>query len=259
MPSPFPGMDPYLEDPADWPGFHHFLMTAAAGLLNQQLKPRGYYANVNERVWLEETGHGSVPDVFIVRRPSAREAAATTAVADEPYVIHIPPIEIHEVFLEIYDAKGKQIVTGIEIISPSNKAPGEGRLLYERKRKEWHETGLNFVEIDLLRDGKYLLDVPEESLTQLGDWDYLVNIVRAVRTNYEVYPIKLRERLPRIRIPLKTGDADGVLDLQAALNIAYDQGPYPDRLDYQAEPTPPLSPDDAAWADSLLRQAGLRK
>ena len=61
MASPFPGMDPWLEHPADWPGLHHLLISAAAGLLNEQLKPLGYYVKVDERIWLEEPATAADP------------------------------------------------------------------------------------------------------------------------------------------------------------------------------------------------------
>ena len=44
MESPFPGMDPYLEDPAIWRGFHHGLAEEIRARLNMSLEPK-YYAD----------------------------------------------------------------------------------------------------------------------------------------------------------------------------------------------------------------------
>jgi Protein of unknown function (DUF4058) len=252
-------MDPWLEHPADWPGFHHLLISASAGLLNQQLKPLGYYVKVDERIWLEEPATTVRPDLAIVEHPSERRTVATVVAADEPLTIRVLPAEITEAFLEVYDAKGRHLVTGIECISPSNKARGRGRNSYRRKRREWKKAGVNLVEIDLLRAGRHLADVPKGALAAVGHWDYLVNVSRARRSEREVYPIPLRQRLPRIRIPLKPTDDDAVLDLQSALDEAYDKGPYSGSIDYNLDPTPPLTPDDSEWANSILRQKGLRK
>src|SRR5947209_6184672 len=136
MPSPFPGMDPWLEHPADWPGFHHLLISTAAGLLNQQLKPLGYYVKVDERIWLEEPATAVRPDLAVIEHPAARRTVTTAVAADEPLTVRVLSAEMNEGFLEIYDAKGRHLITGIECISPSNKSRGRGRDSYRRKRRE---------------------------------------------------------------------------------------------------------------------------
>lgn len=259
MPSPFPGMDPWLEHPAEWPGVHHLLISAAARLLNQQIKPRGYYVKVDERARQEQPDFVSRPDPAVVQRSAALSAQAGAAAVDEPIRITIMPLEAREGFLEVFDAKGRHVVTGIEFVSPSNKKSGPGREQYRTKRREWKRAGVNVVEVDLLRGGRHVLDVPKYTLTAFRPWHYLANIVRRDRSQYEVYLIWLRTRLPRIRIPLKPDDSDGSLDLQAALDDNYDHGPYAEGIDYAADPVPPLSADDAGWADAVLKQAGLRR
>ncbi|MEX2559760.1 MAG: DUF4058 family protein [Pirellulales bacterium] len=259
MASPFPGMDPYLEDAALWPGFHHRLISAAAELLQPQLKSRGYFVDIDERVWLLEPQRSVYPDMAVYNRPK-REAPAGLAVAeaDEPVRIRRKQVEVREAFLQIYDTKGNRLVTGIEFVSPSNKTDPKGRELYERKRQEMEDAGVNLVEIDLLRSGPHLLKVPAALLAGLKPWNYLVGIVRPNQPEYEVYPIPLRNQLPRIRVPLKPDDSDAVLDLQQVFERAYDTGPYPDRLDYSADPAVPLTGDDAAWAEEQLVAKGLR-
>jgi hypothetical protein len=66
------------------------------------------------------------------------------------------------------------------------------------------------------------------------------------------YPISLRERLPNIRIPLRPTDADVVLQLQPLVDACYRDARC-DRMNYQQPPSPPLSPADAAWAETLIR------
>src|SRR5262249_16663893 len=106
MSGPFPGMDPYLENPADWPGFHHLLISAATEQLQRQVRPRGYYVNIDERIWLEELGRAVYPDAAIIERPHPKPTATGAAVADEPVRIKPVVVEVHEAYLEIFDAKG---------------------------------------------------------------------------------------------------------------------------------------------------------
>jgi hypothetical protein len=88
-------------------------------------------------------------------------------------------------------------------------------------------------------------------------WSYLVNLVRRGADSYEVYPIGLGQRLPRLRIPLRNGDDDAMLDLQEAFTRSYDIGPYPERLNYKSDP-PGLSDAEVAWVNELLQSKGFR-
>lgn len=67
-----------------------------------------------------------------------------------------------------------------------------------------------------------------------------------------IWPIQLPQRLPVIAIPLKEGDPDVELDLQAVLATAYDRAAYDLEIDYRSEPTPCLDPVQAAWSNALL-------
>jgi len=261
-------MDPFLEHPALWPGLHTRLPVVTVEVLQPQLRERGYYADANERVWLTEPGRAVYPDSAIYRRsdkrdigPSQRQTGSGQAgglVADEPVMVSRVEVEVRQSFVEIFDVTGNRLITGIGFVSPTNKSDTKGRELYERKRRETAEAGVNLVEVDLLRSGRHLLDVPLSVVEGLKPWDYLVNILRPNQEEYEFYPIPLRDRLPCIRIPLKPGESDAVLDLQAVLDRAYDLGPYPDRIDYTAEATPPLARNDAEWSDRILKECGLR-
>lgn len=261
MPSPFPGMDPWLESPHIWPGFHLKLINETVAVLQPQLRSRGYYADSEERNWLREPRRPVYPDNVIFQKSttgSLQPAAIALLEADEPVRIRRANEEVRESFVEIFDATGHLLVTGIEYLSPTNKLDAQGRQLYEQKQQELADAGIHLVEVDLLRRGRHLLDVPESLVDEFKPWDYLVNLVRRNTREHEFYPIRLRTRLPRIRIPLKTGEDDAVLDLQEVFERCYEIGPYPDRLKYSAPPDPPLSPDDAAWAEDVLKQRGLR-
>ena len=162
-------------------------------------------------------------------------------------------------FIEVVHADG-EVVTAIEVLSPVNKTPPRGLDKDREKQKQLLDSATHLLEIDLLRSGTHAVAVPSESVAQeCAAWNYLVCVRRApVRYHFEVYPVTLRTRLPRIRLPLRDPDPDIVLDLQAVFTRCYDSGGYEDFVDYTADPPVPLAPDDAAWANLLLRDAGRR-
>lgn len=255
-------MDPWLEDPALWPNLHHLLITATNSHLKRQLHPRGYLVTIGERVWVTEPHRVVYPDVAVVERPQRAHAAAAIATileADEPVRVKVAGAEIREPYLEILDAHDERLVTAIEFLSPANKSPGRGRELYIKKQQETLGSQANLVEVDLLRSGPHTVAVPAAFISAEWNADYLVCIARSSRGDeYELYPIGVQSRLPRVGIPLKPGDADGVLDLQAVLDQAYDEGPFADRVDYATEPFGKISAGNRAWCDELLRSKGLR-
>ena len=151
------------------------------------------------------------------------------------------------------------MVTSIEVLSPTNKLPGDGRRQYLLKQRQCADAGTSLVEVDLVRQGQWSVAVPRARLSPDWGHDQVTCVYRAWRPlRYEVYPMPLRQRLPAVRVPLRPADPDVVLDLQALVDRAYRAGAYGWTLDYRAEPVPPLGPDDAAWADDLLRAAGKR-
>lgn len=267
MPSPFPGMDPYLEHPALFPGVHQGLIAVARAALNTLL-PQHYVADIGERVYIIQPERDIYPDVVILEYPSVKpsmEQSATgtsaTMVSDPPWVVTYHPVEMREVFIEILSVgDDSRVITVIEVLSPSNKAAGSaGRQPYLAKQQELFESPTHLIEIDLLRRGEHTVVAPRERLLRRGQWDYLVCLHRGGQGNRcEVWPIALRRHLPKIRVPLADGDPDIVLDLQALFDRCYDEGAYARRLDYRREPTPPLQGDDAIRADQILRTRGLR-
>jgi hypothetical protein len=263
----FPGMDPYLEDPRLWKGFHTSLMVYLRDYLQPQLKPR-FVAAVEERVYLQGADREVSPDVWVRR---TRHAKARGAVAllepDAPVIIQVSTQEIHERYVTILDPQsGQRVVTVIEVVSPTNKELGEGRQLYLQKEKEVRASDANLVEIDLLRTGPHAVAVPESHARRKAEYDYLISVNRAQvrRDTFEVYPCSLRKPLPRVRIPLVPTVPDVVLDLQAVVTQTYEKGAYHDRIDYHKPCHPSLSSADQAWANQLIKSArrkmnGMRK
>ena len=267
MPSPFPGMDPYLEHPARWPGVHQRLITYMGDALNALMPPR-YVADIGERLYVVQSERHIYPDVVVVEHPPAagamRQGAGGTAVAvvsDPPWILTVEPEEMREVYIEILSvAEESRVVTVIEVLSPSNKTSGsEGRNLYLTKQHELLASQTHLIEIDLLRQGEHTVAPPRAELLRRGAWDYLVSLHRGGQPwRYEVWPITLRQGLPRIRVPLADSDPDVVLDVQAVFNRCYDEGGYARRLDYRREPPTPLEGDNATWAAAWLSERGLR-
>lgn len=256
----FPGMDPYLEDPAIWEGFHSSLVVYLRDALQPQLRPR-YIASVERRVVVESPNGDQrpiIPDVWVGDRTQASTASATAvAEVDSPVIVEVPGLEVHQSYLEILDtATGMRVVTVIEVVSPSNKYNGHGRDLYVAKQSEVLSSPVHLVEIDLHRTGPHVVSVPESVARSKGPYDYLVciNRARGPRERFELYPRRLADRLPRIPIPLAAGDRDVRLDLQAVLELAYDRGAYRDQLRYDRPCSPPLQPPEEAWAKELLPQ-----
>src|SRR5262245_39966363 len=230
----FPGMDPYLEHPLLWSGVHASLIVYIRDQLQPLLRPR-YVAAIEERVFVEGPEKERIPDVAIKRKRAANGPAVAVVEADTPVIVKVPELEIHESFITILDLHSKQkLVAVIEVVSPTNKYEGPGRRSYRSKQREIRQTDVHLVEIDLLRTGRHVVAVPERLARAEGPYDYLacVNRARELREDFELYPRGLRERLPRIRIPLAGDDPDVVLNVQAALEKTYDAGVYADRLEY---------------------------
>ena len=144
----------------------------------------------------------------------------------------------------------------IELVGPTNKYAGSGRLSYVTKQTEVRQSTAHLVEIDFLRTGPHVVAVPEWEVRAHGPCDYLVCVNQAVglRDRFQLYPRRLRERLERIRLPLAAPDLDIVLDIQAVLAHTYEAGGYTERLNYAIPCVPPRSPEDQTWADALIRQ-----
>lgn len=266
MPSPFPGMDPYLEHPAGWMGFHNKFIGAMEAALNEQLMP-AYYADSEERLYISAEGDPGrtviVPDVKVIRtgkkKPTAttpgRKPSAGVAVCEPIDVTTLVDPEIHEPYLTVVHPESGRVVTIVEVVSPTNKVAGAtGRESFLAKRTAAQRAGVNWVEIDLLRAG---LSLFARDMYPSSEYYVWMNKLTG-RPRSLLWPIRLQERLPEILIPLSGNDPDAKLDLQPLLDTVYDRGPYRVKLKYKADPTPPLTPESAKWADALLRKKKLR-
>jgi hypothetical protein len=248
-------MDPYLEHPHFWPGLHTSLIVYFRDQLQPLLQPR-YIASIEERVFVERGEQYRVPDVLIKRR--RRRGAVAVLESDEPVVVKVGGLEIPQRYIEILDREtGLSVVTVIELVSPSNKYRGAGRKSYLTKQRQVLGSKSHLVEIDLLRTGSHVMAVPEPVARAHGNYDYLtsVNRVGEDRDEFDLYPRTLHQRLPRVRVPLSGPDAPATLDIQEALEEAYDRGAYDDQINYAKPCKPPLRPADQAWANQLIRRA----
>ncbi len=258
MPSPFPGMDPYLESPTIWPDVHHELISEIRAALAPSIRPR-YVARVELRVYIsddDDPGRAAlVPDVRVEANPApkgARKAKSQSALAAAQPLI-VPTLmdeEIEEAFLKIVHVETEELVTIIELLSPTNKIRGSrGRASFMAKRHEIMNSEVHWVEIDLLRGG-----VPSVTDPPLRPSDYRILVSRAdQRTRTRYWPVSVRQPLPVIQVPLRGKDPEAPLDLGAVFRSAYDRAGYDMSIDYRKEPQPPLEDDDARWARELLR------
>lgn len=253
MTMPFPGMDPYLEHPVLWEGVHSRLIVATANQLQPLLDPR-YVASVEERVFIEGPQR-RIPDVWIQRTADqASGSVIALADTDSAVIVDVEELEVHQKRIEILDLyNSMKLVTVVELLSPTNKSPGPGRDSYLAKQHEVMSGDCHLVEIDLLRDGEHALAVPQWRAAAEQPYDYLACVSRwPTRKRFELYPRRLRDRLPRVAIPLADPDPDVRLDLQAALAQVYEDGRYGRRIRYHEACRPPLNDADQQWANSLL-------
>ncbi len=231
----FPGMDPYLENPAIWPSVHSRLIVYLCDQLQPFLRPR-YVATIRERVFVEGPRREAVPDVLLKRSRSDVEAGGVAVLEeDAPVLVRVPELEIHETYVAIVDRQsGQRVVTVIEVVSPTNKFSGPGRDSYLAQQREVRSSPTHLIEIDLLRHGPHVVAVAEWAARGRGDYTSLVCVNRAggLRDTFELYLRGLRGRPPRVRVPLADVDPDVVLDLQTVLAQAYDAGHYRELLRY---------------------------
>lgn len=251
MPSPFPGMNPYLEQTDVWQDFHGSIIPAIRDSLTPMVRPN-YIVKVEEHLFIHEPPAESLvlfwrSDVRLARPKDSHESSGATATITSPLMARIPVVDFEKhLFLEIRDRQDRDLITVIEILSPANKKPGADREQYLAKRARVLRSEANFVEITLLRGG------PRMPIEDAKECPYSILVSRVEdRPNVNYWPIELREPLPKTPIPLRAPHRFFELDLQSVLHGVYDRAGYQDYI-YQETPEPPLSPEDAAWAASLL-------
>ncbi|VTU00515.1 Uncharacterized protein OS=Chloroflexus aurantiacus (strain ATCC 29364 / DSM 637 / Y-400-fl) GN=Chy400_4122 PE=4 SV=1: DUF4058: DUF4058 [Gemmataceae bacterium] len=229
MPSPFPGMDPYLEHPKLWPAFQHQLLACLYQVLLPGLVDR-YRARVGSRTYVSEM------PLF-------------TSVLREEYT---------EEFIEIRTRTDSRLVTLLEVVSPANKTTPAGRAVYLEKRKEAVAQRAAVVEVDLVMQGKPTLTYSRDGLPE---FDHAVSVTRSgAADRYEIYTATIQKRLPKFKLPLAADDRDALLDLQAAFARAYDLGGFAAAVEYRSAPPAevPLTAAQRAWVDELLKQTKMR-
>ena len=252
MPSPFPGMNPYLEQSDVWEDFHHDFMSRAREMLAAEVGPN-YMVKVEVRLYVHElpaderyfAGRGDV-GISITSRTGSPSATGVMA-ASAPMELSLPNVDVERhSSIEIRDRRSRRVITVIEVLSPTNKKSGPDRDDYISKRG-WLLIGpCNFVEIDLRRGGQ------RPGPPELPPCDYYALVRRrADAPRIGFWPIGLRDPLPVLPIPLKAPDADIALDLKAVLDRVYDAANY-GKYVYEATPEPPLSPADAEWARQFV-------
>lgn len=258
MPSPFPGVDPYLENPEFWSEVHNRLIVAIADALSLHLRPK-YRVAIEKRVYdSEDSLLVGIADVAILPKATAvttRSTATIPARHKAPVQVSVPIAEeVRESYLEIREVASGHVVTVIEILSPKNKRTGIGRTAYEKKRQQVLSSATHLVEIDLLRGGTQM-----PLLGTVPSMNYYVLVSPSnQRPIADLYPFSLREEIPIFAVPLVVGELEPEVDLQVLLNEVYDRASLDLVIDYTKPPLPNLSAEDAAWADLLLRQQGLR-
>ncbi len=260
MPSPFPGMDPYLETPPIWRDLHKNLATTIQHLLNPRLRPR-YVAVIEPTVTYEQVTimrpHTLMPDIAVLESSSRTMLESATLIVPAPLVLATTlEYEVDQLTVEIRGVEEGELVTSIEVLSPTNKRRGhQAYAEYIRKRQALLHSDAHLLEIDFLRAGERW---PFEADLPLAP--YFVFLSRAEdRSQVEIWPIRLQQELPVVPVPLRDEDPDVPLDLGVALREIYDAAAYDIRVNYRTPPPKPkLSPEDAAWVDQLLRQANLR-
>lgn len=266
MPSPFPGMDPYLEG-IIWPDVHQRLATEISRRLAPRLRP-GYVARLALTVFHDDPsieGIGIVyPDVEVTRRSMGALLHELQARVVEPVATDIrvtwqpiPPaplvvpildaMEFHQVTIEVRDTLKNELVTAIELISPANKRE-PGLAEYKKKRLKLIDAGVHLLEIDLIRRGTRPIAHPG-----LPNSAYVVALTRRFSRKLELWPLRLQDFLPVLPVPLKDPDPDVPLELGPALAVIYDEAVYELSIDYSQKPPPPaLSEEEAEWLAQIV-------
>lgn len=265
--NPFPGMNPYLERRDIWPGFHDRLIALLAESLGPQL-PGNYRIDLQRRVEVEEPFGPSasaeltlmIPDALVTDEPgpttlasSPFGAATATAVAAPPeaaIAVRVrTPREVRVTWLRVENIPNREVVTIIEVLSPTNKAPGAGRRRYVRKREAIISAGVSLVEIDLLRNWE---PMPLESPPPASD--YRILVCRGwQRPDALLYPFSVRQAIPKFPLPLLPDDAEPEVDLGPIIDGMHHTARYGQVAGYAAPPPEPeFAPETQEWIAERL-------
>ena len=256
MPSPFPGMDPYLEGYL-WPDVHSALANKIRQQLTPLLRPK-YIARLEVYLAEDPLPEGEIgilyPDVEVLEAPNRQPPLPASANGDTltitPPSMTLPvpqAVQVRLTRVEIRDTAKNRLITSIEILSPVNKRE-PGLSSYRQKQKRLYQASVHLLELDLLRRGTRPFAQP-----RLPDVPYCIALTRARAKQIEIWPVALSTRLPVVPVPLQAPDSDVPLALQSALTAVYDEAAYDLSLDYSQPPPPPaLSKEDAEWLQAQL-------
>ena len=274
MPSPFPGMDPYIEACGLWGDFHSTLIAETHRALSAVL-PQGYVARTGKRSYLvlaeteENAASHFEPDVSITGprarstgSPKKETGSASRTVEAQPLSLRaFVETEFVEKFIDVYELRPqRRLVTSIEVLSPSNKkrrSPGWKK--YLRKRQALLLGKANLIEIDLLRGGTRM-----PMLDPLPDSPYYLLVAREESApRCQVWRAYFDRPLPALVVPLSKPDADLTLPLQTLIDGIYEQSRYREDIDYTQPLVSPLTAEETAWLTKRLQSetppAGPRK
>ena len=260
--NPFPGMNPYLERRDIWPDFHNRLIVAMAEELGPQL-PDDYHIALQQRIEVAEPFDSQsglalmIPDLLVTDEPAGPGRWATdmsTATVDAPPEDAIAvrvrmPREVRVTWLRIETVPERELVTIVEVLSPTNKAPGRERQRYIRKRDVIIAGGVNLVEIDLLRRWA---PMPLETAPPASD--YRILVCRGwERPDALLYPFSVQQPIPRFTLPLLPEDKPPDVDLGPIVNTLHQTARYGQITRYQnPPPEPEFEPETQQWVEERV-------
>jgi hypothetical protein len=253
MLNPFPGMNPYLEHPELWHQVHNRLIVGIADAIAEQVAPK-YFVSIEQRIYQSFEDPQSlvgIADVGIKRdiwtgnSPNPSTGAVSTLAKPQRVQVEMP-WEVKERYLEVREVATKELITVIEVLSPTNKR-SEGRSLYETKRIKILTSMTNLVEIDLLRSGKPMM------VQGAPPSQYRILVSRSSdRPNADLFAFDLQEEIPDFPVPLRGEMPEPIVSLQAILNETYQRGRLDLLIDYTIDPIPGLNADDRQWMQEIL-------
>ena len=259
--NPFPGMNPYLETAPWWREIHNTLISEIRYFLREAL-PINYLVTIEERATVIHNPpedpprrYAIIPDITIAGSGN-QELADSGRTDGQAITVALPDVyPAYERYIHIRTENRNEVITIIEILSPTNKHPGRGRDNYLQKRNQiLNSSATHLVEIDLLRDGD-----PMPVIGYDGGEPYRLMVSRnELRPSANLYPFALQAKIPEVLIPLLNADDEPTLALGEILNDIYLRGYLGRALDYRVDPVGPLSQNDRTWIDQLLREKGFR-
>ncbi|MGL6075856.1 MAG: DUF4058 family protein [Fimbriiglobus sp.] len=263
MPSPFPGMDPYLEHPDFWPGFHTKYLVALAAQIGPRL-PDGLYAEVEQYIRLESDIDDSDeepityrPDVLVASKVK-KKVKTLSAIYEPGLALNLPKPKKTSTkrFIAISKLRTREVVTVVELLSHSDKSGSTNGKQYHLKRETYLANGISFVEIDLIRSGHRMVK-PQQNIPD-ADYYFLVSPAFEFPVA-EVWATTVRDALPSLPIPTGKSLPPVVVDQRVAMDRVYEEAAYNRQLDYTQPPIPALRSGDAEWAEALIKKHSQRK